>query len=65
MSELMDAFNPLEAPNPAAYSLFVEGLRMLGTEADPDLILRYVELQTLNHRGCIMELAQPPTQRSS
>ena len=58
MSELMDAFNPLEVPNPAVYSLFVEGLRTLGTEADPDLILRYVELQLLKQTGFIMELAQ-------
>ncbi len=58
MSELIDAFNPLEAPNPASYSLFVEGLRTLGTEADPDLILRYVELQILNHTGFIMELVR-------
>ena len=58
VSELIDAFNPLEAPNPTVYSLFVEGLRTLGTEADLDLILRYIELQLLNHTGFFMELVQ-------
>ena len=56
VAELVDAFNPLEAPNPPVYTLFLEGLRMLGTDADTDLVLRYFELQSLGHAGFLPEL---------
>lgn len=56
LTELVDAFNPLEAPNPPVYTLFLEGLRMLGTEADTDLVLRYLEIQLLGLAGFLPEL---------
>ena len=54
--ELVDALNPLEAPNHAVYTLFLEGLRALETEAYPDLLLRYLELHLLGHAGFLPEL---------
>ena len=56
--ELVDLLNPLEVPSPGTYSLFLEGLRGLGTGADADLILRYLELQLLGHGGFLPELRQ-------
>ncbi len=56
MAELMDSFSPLEAPSPPVYTLFLEGLRGLGIEADSDLLLRYVELQLLGLSGFLPEL---------
>ena len=58
LTELVDTLSPLEAPNPAIYTLFLEGLRLLGTDADPDLVLRYMELQLLSHSGFLPELHQ-------
>lgn len=54
--ELVDSFSPLEAPSPAVYTLFLDGLRALGIEADSDLLLRYMELQLLSLSGFLPEL---------
>ncbi|MSQ22091.1 MAG: DNA repair protein RecO [Dehalococcoidia bacterium] len=56
LSELMDSFCPLEAPSPAVYTLFLDGLRALGVETDSDLLLRYMELQLLSLSGFLPEL---------
>ncbi len=56
LAELVDALNPLEAPNPPGYALLLEGLAGLGSEPDPDLLLRYLELQMLAHAGFLPEL---------
>ncbi len=56
--ELVDALNPLEASNPPAYALLLEGLAGLGTEADPHLLLRYLEIRLLAHCGFLPELHQ-------
>ena len=58
LAELIDAFNPLESPNHAAYALFLEGLRALGTSVDIDLSLRYLEIQLLGSVGFLPELQQ-------
>ena len=60
LADLVDSFSPLEAPSPAVYQLFLDGLRALGTEADPDLILRYMELQLLSLSGFLPELQRCP-----
>ncbi len=54
--ELVDSLSPLEASSPAIYTLFLEGLRGLGVEADTDLLLRYMELQLLSLSGFLPEL---------
>ncbi|MDO8750991.1 MAG: DNA repair protein RecO, partial [Dehalococcoidia bacterium] len=56
LAELVDSFSPLEAPSPAVYTLFLEGLRGLGTETDSNLLLRYMELQLLSLAGFLPEL---------
>ena len=56
LTELVDTLSPLEAPNPALYTLFLEGLRLLGTDASPDLVLRYMELHLLSLSGFLPEL---------
>ena len=58
LAEMVDSFSPLEAPSPAVYTLFLEGLRGLGVEADSDLLLRYMELQLLSLSGFLPELQQ-------
>ncbi len=58
LSEVVDDLNPLEYPNPGAYGLFLEGLRVLATEADGELVRRYMELQFMNHAGFSLELLQ-------
>lgn len=56
--ELVDLLNPLEVPSPGTYALFLEGLRTLGTNADADLTMRYLELQLLSHAGYLPQLRQ-------
>ncbi len=58
LAEVLEAFNPLEAPNPPVYALFIDGLRALalGTHPDPDLVVRFVELHVLRHTGFLPEL---------
>ena len=56
LTELVDAISPLEAPNPAEYTLFLDGLRILETDADPELVVRYMELQLLSISGFLPEL---------
>ena len=56
LAELVDALNPLEAPNSSAYSLLREGLEGLGSTPNPDLLLRHLELRLLAHTGFLPEL---------
>ena len=56
LTDLVDSLCPLEAPNPPVYTLFLDGLRALGIEADSDLLLRYMELQLLSLSGFLPEL---------
>ena len=56
LAELVDALNPLEAPNLSAYSLLLDGLRGLGNTPNPDLLLRHLELRLLDHTGFLPEL---------
>ena len=56
LGELVDALNPLEAPNPSAYSLLLEGLNQLGDNIDIDLLMRYLELHLLDNAGFLPEL---------
>lgn len=58
LAELADAFHPLEAPMPPAYTLLLETLRLLETPADHDLLLRYYELRLLDIGGFGPQLAQ-------
>ncbi|MEE8442301.1 MAG: DNA repair protein RecO [Dehalococcoidia bacterium] len=55
-TELVDAFNPLEASSPPTYTLFLEGLRTFDTDADADLVVRYLELHFLGLAGFSSEL---------
>lgn len=55
LTELVDLINPLEAPNPESYTLFLNGLRILSTNDDLDLVVRYTELQILNVAGFLPE----------
>ena len=56
LGELVDALNPLEAPNPSTYSILLEGLNQLGDNIDIDLLMRYVELHLLDNSGFLPEL---------
>jgi DNA repair protein RecO (recombination protein O) len=56
LAELVDLINPLEAPSLASYTLFLNGLRILSTNDDLDLVVRYTELQILNVAGFLPEL---------
>ena len=56
LGELVDALNPLEAPNSSAYSLLLEGLDQLGGNIDIDLMMRYIELHLLDNSGFLPEL---------
>ena len=56
LAELVDALNPLDAPNPSAYSLLLEGLEGLGSTSNPHLLLRYLELHLLAYTGFLPEI---------
>ena len=56
LAELVDALNPLDAPNPSAYSLLLEGLEGLGSTSNPHLLLRYLELRLLACTGFFPEI---------
>ncbi|MBI4310841.1 MAG: DNA repair protein RecO [Chloroflexi bacterium] len=51
LAELADAFHPPESPNPQAYALFLETLRVLESSEDHDLALRCFEVQLLGLCG--------------
>ncbi|MBI2172188.1 MAG: DNA repair protein RecO [Chloroflexi bacterium] len=56
--ELADAFHPLGSPNPPAYDLLLETLRVLESTADHELALRFCELRLLDLCGFLPQLAQ-------
>ena len=56
MTELADAFNPLDSPSEASYSLLLSGLRALEGENDPEMVLRFLELRSLQISGFSPEL---------
>ncbi|MSQ40579.1 MAG: DNA repair protein RecO [Dehalococcoidia bacterium] len=51
LADLVDAFTPDEAPNPALYDLLVEALGWLEESPQPALLLRWFELQLLGLAG--------------
>ena len=61
LSELVDGLLPEAAPHPAVYSLLLAALRALDgagppEAAQPDAVLRYVELRLLDAAGYLPEL---------
>tara|TARA_B100001123_G_scaffold8602_1_gene10591 strand:+ start:825 stop:1613 length:789 start_codon:yes stop_codon:yes gene_type:complete len=59
LTELVDTINPLEAPNPYGYSIYLEGLQALEKESsNTQLIVRYMELHLLIQAGYSPELHQ-------
>ncbi|MBI4201509.1 MAG: DNA repair protein RecO [Chloroflexi bacterium] len=58
LGELADTFHPLEAPNPPAYTSFLEALQALESPADHDLVLRSFELRLLDLCGFLPQLAR-------
>ena len=58
VAELLDAFCPLAAPNPPLFNLAIQTLHSLNDDADPELPLRYFDLQLLNLSGFLPELYQ-------
>lgn len=56
MAELADAFNPLDSPSETSYSLLLSGLRALEGESDPEMVLRFLELRSLQISGFSPEL---------
>lgn len=56
--ELADAFHPLGSPNPPAYTLLLETLRVLESPADHEMALRFGELHLLDLCGFLPQLVQ-------
>ena len=56
VAELIDGFSALSVANAELFSLAVQTLYALGTARDPDLALRYFDLQLLGLSGFLPEL---------
>lgn len=56
VAELVDGFSALSAANEELFSLAVQTLDVLGAAPDPDLALRYFDLQLLRLSGFMPEL---------
>src|ERR1041385_4086367 len=55
-AELLDKLTPDALENYPAYKLTVEAFQLLSTDADPDKVLRWFELQLLGYLGYAPEL---------
>ncbi|HEX8228199.1 MAG TPA: DNA repair protein RecO [Chloroflexia bacterium] len=57
-AELLDALTPDEHENYAVYKVMVDSFGLLCTDADPDRVLRWLELQLLGHLGYAPEITR-------
>ena len=56
LAELLEGFSAEGVANPELYSLLIDTLRYLDHTHDANVVLRYFELQLLNHSGFMPEL---------
>lgn len=56
LAELVDALNPLEAPNLPTYNLLLLGLKQFSNTSSPILLRHYLEAQLLKSSGFLPEL---------